>query len=404
MTIKQVLSGGKVPIKLWTEGIETEALLQLNNLSNLPFIHKHVAVMPDAHAGKGSTVGTVIATRGAIIPSAVGVDIGCGMMAVKIANLEADKLASDKACKALRTEIEKAIPVGFAGNQEISERANHILNKFFINESLSPSFSNSKDYSSVSIKAAYQMGSLGGGNHFIEVCLSQKNEVWVVLHSGSRNIGKTVADFHINGAKGLMKKMFIELPDPDLAYFVESSSAFEHYIQDMEWCQNYAWFNREEMMRRILGVISDLFFQDPFKFIQYSDKINCHHNYTQMENHFGQNVWVTRKGAVSARKDQYGIIPGSMGTKSYIVKGLGNLESFCSCSHGAGRRMSRTRARNQFTIEDLENQTLGVECRKDADIIDEIPAAYKDIDTVMGNQADLVEIVETLKQVICIKG
>ena len=246
---------------------------------------------------------------------------------------------------------------------------------------------------------------MGGGNHFIEICLDLKNNVWIVLHSGSRNIGKTVADFHINGAKGLMKSMFIDLKDPELAYLVQNSSAFSHYIHDLHWCQSYAFLNREEMMLRVLEVISKIFFDNYVSANSLKDtEINCHHNYTQMEDHFGEYVWVTRKGAVSAQKGELGIIPGSMGTKSYIVRGLGNLESFCSCSHGAGRKMSRGQAKRQFTVDDLIKQTEGVECRKDNDVLDEIPGAYKDIDTVMDNQSDLVEIVETLKQVICIKG
>jgi tRNA-splicing ligase RtcB len=407
--IKSAFKTGRVPVKIWTDDIEAEAIEQLDNLANLPFIYKHVAVMPDAHAGKGSTVGTVIATKGAIIPSAVGVDIGCGMMAVKVENLKAEQLASDKVLKALRDEIEKVIPVGFHQNKEITKQVELLFNHNHFMGDLSTSFETSlirnDNNSNTRHKILCQMGSLGGGNHFIEICLDLKNKVWIVLHSGSRNIGKTVADFHINGAKGLMKKMFIDLKDPDLAYLVQTSSAFEDYIHDLHWCQNYALLNREVMMERILEIISKMFFDSYTPPILLREKeINCHHNYTQMENHFGEDVWVTRKGAVSAQKGQLGIIPGSMGTKSYIVRGLGNVESFCSCSHGAGRRMSRTQARKQFTIEDFEKQTAGVECRKDADVLDEIPGAYKDIDTVMENQADLVEIVETLKQVICIKG
>ncbi len=399
--IKKVLSEGKFSVKIWTDDIEEEALQQLRNLSNMPFIHRHVAVMPDVHAGRGSTIGTVIATKGAIIPSAVGVDIGCGMMAVKIQNLNADQISSDKVLKKLRSLIENEVPVGFAQNKMLSDRVLEIFDTSVLKSELSAYDKDSETFK----KCVFQMGSLGGGNHFIEICLDTENRVWVMLHSGSRNIGKMVADKHINGAKDLMKKMFINLPDPELSYLVENSSAFNCYINDMLWCQAYAKFNRESMMKKIIGVINHVFFSESTSAIMpYGDIINCHHNFTQMENHSGKNVWITRKGAVSAKSGQMGVIPGSMGTKSYIVRGLGNLESFCSCSHGAGRKMSRTQARKQFTLGDLIAQTNGVECKKDADVLDEIPGAYKDIDTVMDNQSDLVEIMETLKQVICIKG
>lgn len=399
--IRQVLSDGKFPVKIWTNDIEEEAKKQLINLSNMPFIHKHVAVMPDAHAGKGSTIGTVIATKGAIIPSAVGVDIGCGMMAWKT-KLKADQISSDIILKNLRNEIESVIPVGFAENKELNRRVNFSFEGTILNEGLI-SFQND---SQVFLKSMRQMGSLGGGNHFIEICLDSRNDIWVLIHSGSRNIGKTIADFHINGAKGLMKQYFIELSDPDLSYLVQGTQDFKNYIHEMKWCQEYAWLNRQEMMRRVRDIFDKLFNIDSLDHLMTPNGtvVHCHHNYTQMENHFGENVWVTRKGAVSAKKGELGIIPGSMGTKSYIVRGLGNTESFCSCSHGAGRRMSRAQAKRQFTIEDLIAQTNGVECRKDNDVLDEIPGSYKDIDIVMDNQSDLVEIVETLKQVICIKG
>ena len=349
--------------------------------------------MPDCHSGKGSTVGTVIATRGAIIPACVGVDIGCGMNAVKLpfkVDLLGDTLSK------LRSSIERSVPVGFNQNKEVSERVVSAFN------GLGDTWSKG----SVNLeKALYQLGSLGGGNHFIEICQDENSTAWVVLHSGSRNIGKSLADIHIQQAKGLMKEYFIDLPDPDLAYLAQGSKEFRGYLVDLNWAQNYAAANRNEMMMRVLKDISyHIYGEDKGADFMAIFKVDCHHNYTKMENHFNANVWVTRKGAVSAREGEYGIIPGSMGTKSYIVKGKGNLESFCSCSHGAGRRMSRNKARQLFTIADLEKQTFGVECRKDSAVIDEIPASYKDIDEVMANQADLVEIVHTLKQLICIKG
>jgi len=386
------------PVKIWTNDIEAEATEQLLKLAQLPFIHKHVAVMPDVHAGKGSTVGTVIATKGAIVPAAVGFDIGCGMSAVKLpfkVDMIIDKLPQ------LRSEIERSIPVGFQANKSITESAS----AFFSVGGLNCFDKDSKEMQ----RAIFQLGSLGGGNHFIEICTDTEGGAWVMLHSGSRNIGKTIADYHINGAKGIMKKYFIDLPDPDLAYFAQYTKEFNEYFQDMNWAQNYAQANREEMMKRVLKQISYLVYGEKITqrgdyLSMYELKVDCHHNYTQMENHFGANVLVTRKGAVSARKDELGIIPGSMGAKSFIVRGLGNADSFCSCSHGAGRKMSRTKARAMFTQEDLINQTQGVECRKDIDVLDEIPEAYKDIDLVMANQSDLVSIEYTLKQLICVKG
>lgn len=395
--MKQVINTGKYPIKIWTNDIEEEAKEQLQKLSNMPFIHKHIAVMPDVHAGKGSTIGTVIATKGAIIPAAVGVDIGCGMTAVKLP-FKIDVI-SDKLPK-LRSEIERSIPVGQAINKHPLGRN---IYDYFDEDDLGCLTSFAAD--SKEVKRAIQaMGSLGGGNHFIEICYDQNNDAWLMLHSGSRGIGKAVADYHINGAKGLMKKYFIDLPDPDLAYLVQNTNEFDNYIHDMVWCQQYAKYNRKEMLNRCLWQIYDLI-HDKFDIVTYFPNIiDCHHNYSQMENHFGSNIFVTRKGAVSARKDELGIIPGSMGAKSFIVRGLGNVESFCSCSHGAGRKMSRTKAKAMFTKDDLIAQTNGVECRKDIEVVDEIPGAYKSIDEVMANQSDLVNIEYTLKQVICIKG
>ena len=386
----QIIGDTRVPIKIWTNDIEEEAVQQLRNMADLPFVYKHLAVMPDAHAGKGSTVGTVIATQGAIIPAAVGVDIGCGMSAVKLPfkiDLFGDSL--DK----LRSSIERSVPVGFNSNKELTKRMWSSIK------------STLPDGSPVSEKTFLQLGTLGGGNHFIEICEDEEKNAWIMLHSGSRNIGKTMAEVHIDKAKNLMKEYFISLPDPDLAYLVQDSTEFKDYISDLLWAQDYAKQNRNEMMLRILKDVSHHVYGEEKRYDHLVViRVDCHHNFTQIENHFDKNIWVTRKGAVSAREGQLGIIPGSMGAKSFIVKGKGNLDSFCSCSHGAGRRMSRTKARKLFTIEDLAMQTSGVECRKDADVIDEIPGAYKPIDEVMSNQSDLVEIVHTLKQLICIKG
>lgn len=377
-------------IKSWAKNLEPEAHNQIINISNLPFIERHVAVMPDAHAGKGSTVGTVIATKGAIIPSAVGVDIGCGMCAVKLpfkVDLLGDSLDD------LRSSIERSVPVGFNSNDYISDRVAKVISDMPV----------LKDHSIN--KAALQLGTLGGGNHFIEICQDENNNAWIMLHSGSRNIGKTLAEIHIQKSKNLMKEYFITLPDSDLAYLVQNTTEFGEYINDLHWAQNYAKENRNEMMLRVLKDISyHVYGEDKGSDFMTILRVDCHHNYTQMENHFGKNLWITRKGAVSAREGEYGIIPGSMGSKSYIVKGKGNPLSFCSCSHGAGRRMSRAEAKRRFTVDDLKEQTSGIICRKDEDVIDEIPGAYKDIDEVMANQDDLVEIVHTLKQLICIKG
>jgi len=383
-----------VPVKIWATQLEEEAEKQIKGIANLPFIHRHVAVMPDAHAGKGSTVGTVIATDGAIIPAAVGVDIGCGMCAVKLP-FKVDAFGDD--IKGLRHSIERDIPVGHNQHKEATDRI--MLSYRSIDDKYVPFIAGDK--------ALKQLGTLGGGNHFIEICQDQDNTAWVVLHSGSRNIGKVLAEQHIENAKGLMKKYFIDkiMPDmdPDLAYLVQGTPEFKAYVDDLHWAQKYAKANRHEMMLRVLKNVSHYVYKELRADI-VEHRVDCHHNYTQMENHFGKNVWVTRKGAVSAREGEWGIIPGSMGTRSYIVQGKGNPESFCSCSHGAGRKMSRTKAREVFTKEDLAKQTEGVECRKDADVIDEIPGAYKDIDTVMENQKDLVTPIYTLKQIMCIKG
>lgn len=384
----------KVPVKIWAkeEDVETGAIQQLKNTASLPFVFKHVSAMPDVHFGMGATVGSVVATKNAICPACVGVDIGCGMMAVKT-DLD-HRVVQDKISE-IRKSIERSVPVGFYENQIIRE---DVLTwaadqKHFLND-LPKNLVN---------KALAQMGTLGGGNHFIEICLDLDNNVWVMLHSGSRGIGNVLARKHIDVAKGLMKKFFVELPDPDLAFLPQKTDEFDNYIKDLQWCQSYAFQNRIQMMRLVLKDLSFAIYGEDGK-VKTSNEVNCHHNYVAWENHFGENVMVTRKGAVRAQTGDMGIIPGSMGAKSFIVRGLGNPESFNSCSHGAGRKMSRTKAKEKFTLEDLRQQTMGVECKKDDSVLDEIPGAYKSIDEVMDNQKDLVEIVAQLKQIMCIKG
>ncbi len=376
----QVITEGNVPIKIWTqlETVEPEALQQLRNIAKLPYIFHHVAVMPDVHLGKGATVGSVIASKGAISPAAVGVDIGCGMLAVPLHR----SIESLGELHEVRAKIENAVPVAHNGH------------RFGVELNFLPVPSDR--VKSVALKAHFQMGTLGGGNHFIEICDGGNGEAWLMLHSGSRNVGKETAELHIRKAKRLMEIWQIELADPDLAYLAQGVPEFDEYIADLDWCQAYAFANRQAILNNILLAL-DLE-------VMKHDIINCHHNYVSTENHFGQNVLITRKGAVRARVGDMGIIPGSMGQKSYIVKGLGNPDSFCSCSHGAGRKHSRSSAKKLFTLADLAAQTSGVECRKDADVIDEIPGAYKDLDQVMENQKDLVSIERTLKAVLCVKG
>lgn len=387
----KVIEGINVPIKIWADGVSVEeaAIQQLINLSSMPFMHKHVSAMPDVHWGMGATVGSVIATKGAIIPAAVGVDIGCGMMAVKLPF----KVDIFEDLPKLRYSIERSVPVGFNSHKEIEKSMIDAINI------------NKPDGEIISEKHLLQLGTLGGGNHFIEICQDQNNDAWVMLHSGSRNLGKTLAESHIDKAKGLMKQYFIDLPDPDLAYLVQKTPEFDAYINDLHYAQSYAMANRREIMAKILKDIS-FHLGERYSWIPTNDlfTVNCHHNYSQLENHFGSNIWVTRKGAVSAKKDEYGIIPGSMGARSFIVKGKGNLDSFHSCSHGAGRSMSRNAAKKLFTVEDHIKATEGVECRKDIDVIDETPMAYKDIETIMNAQKDLVDIVYTLKQILVVKG
>lgn len=391
MPVKKVLDA-RVPVKIWTEDADSQSLAQLKNLASLPFVFKHVAAMADCHLGIGATVGSVVATEGAVIPAAVGVDIGCGMAAVKLP-FKAEDLEGN--LPAIRRAIERTVPVGFNSHRDpvAESRLWRGWERF---KDLHPKVQGLKR------RAMEQLGTLGGGNHFIELCLDAESRVWLMLHSGSRNLGKSAAEAYIDEAKSVVRKLALSLLDPDLAYFAEGTPEYRAYMHDLSFCQDYALENRRTMLSRILRELSVILNQgEP---IAAEAEINCHHNYACKERHFGREVLVTRKGAVRAGKGEFGIIPGSMGTKSYIVRGLGNPESFESCSHGAGRRMSRNEAKRRFTVGDLRKQTAGVECRKDAGVLDEIPAAYKDIDEVMANQKDLVEVVAVLKQVLCVKG
>lgn len=396
------LGQGRVPVKVWTDDLDPSARLQLVNISKLPIVYGHVAAMPDVHTGIGATVGSVIATKSAIIPAAVGVDIGCGMNAVRLTLIASDL---PEGLARVRGAIEDAVPVGFDQHAFDKVRGSaHERTARQLDQRLDAIVGKHAGVMKMQRKFAQtwicQLGTLGGGNHFIELCLDEAQRVWVMLHSGSRGIGNVMGRYFIEAARKDMQRHKVNLPDRDLAYFSEGSKLFDDYVEAVEWAQDYALLNRREMMQLILQVLR----RELPKFEIDSEAINCHHNYVAREEHFGEKLFVTRKGAISARDGQLGIIPGSMGVKSYIVRGLGNAQSFHSCSHGAGRRMSRTEAKRRFNRRDLEAQTAGVECRKDGGVIDEIPGAYKDIDEVMANQADLVEVVHTLKQVVCVKG
>ncbi len=398
-------------IKAWTDGVPVEdtALQQLKNVAALPFVHGHLAVMPDVHWGMGATVGSVIPCKGAIVPAAVGVDIGCGMMAVQT-SLTSHQLPDD--LSGLRSAIEAAVPHGRTNDGRKGDRgawadvprdvekawAETMHRNQPLGDGLAeivgrhPRIGQANNVS--------HLGTLGTGNHFIEVCLDEADRVWVMLHSGSRGIGNRIGSYFIELAKREMERWFIHLPDKDLSYLAEGSEHFYDYVKAVGWAQDYARTNRRIMMNRVLAVM-EARFRD---FALGDVAVNCHHNYVSKETHFGAEVWVTRKGAVRAGAGELGIIPGSMGARSFIVRGKGNADSFCSCSHGAGRAMSRGEAKRRFTLTDHAKATEGVECRKDADVIDETPMAYKDIDAVMAAQADLVEIVHTLKQIVCVKG
>lgn len=397
------------PVKSWTKGVpfEEEARQQLRNIASLPFIHQWVAVMPDVHLGKGATIGSVVPTVGAVIPAAVGVDIGCGMMAVET-SIKADQLPDNLA--AVRTAIEAAVPHGRSmsrgrGAPKRDKGAWGELPEDVIAawQDLQPGFERLCEQHKLlkNTNNVSHLGTLGTGNHFIEVCLDESDSVWFMLHSGSRGVGNRIGTHFIDVARKDMERWLINLPDKDLAYLPEGSDHFQQYIEAVEWAQEFARVNREVMMARVIAAVSR---ELPFAFETHTEAVNCHHNYVSRENHYNKNVLVTRKGAVRARKGELGIIPGSMGARSFIVRGLGNDESFHSCSHGAGRVMSRTKAKKLVSLDEHIAATAGVECRKDVGVIDETPAAYKPIDQVMEAQKDLVEIMHTLRQVVCVKG
>jgi len=393
---EQIETSG-VPIRAWTRGVpvEPEARRQLMNIAALPFVHGHVAVMPDVHLGRGATVGSVIPTKGAIIPAAVGVDIGCGMAAV-MTDVTASQLPDSLAT--VRAAIEAVVPVGQASHREPPRAAEKAWTRrhrqgYEAIEARHPKIAEKKS-------AALQIGTLGGGNHFIELCLDEVGRLWVMLHSGSRNIGNRIGTYFIAKAKEEVEAAGLRLPDRDLAWLGEGTQSFKDYVEAVGWAQDYARSNREVMMAHVLDVL-----RMTWPELRTLDvAVNCHHNYVEREEHFGERVWLTRKGAVSARKGELGIIPGSMGARSFIVRGLGNPQSYQSCSHGAGRVMSRTAAKERFTLDEHIAATAHVECRKDKGVIDETPMAYKDIDAVMAAQADLVEVVHTLRQIVCVKG
>ncbi|HEX8586274.1 MAG TPA: RtcB family protein [Allosphingosinicella sp.] len=396
---------GGAPVKMWTKGVPVEPMAreQLASAARMPFIFKHVAVMPDVHVGIGATVGSVIPTKGAVIPAAVGVDIGCGMMAART-SLHASDLPDN--LEGVRSAIEKAVPHGRAVGRSkrdtgswgdppaeivaawmtLAERFKRIVAKY-------PKLEKTNNL--------VHLGTLGTGNHFIELCLDEDDRVWVMLHSGSRGVGNAIGTYFIELAKKDARRWHLNLPDENLAYFPEGTDHFDDYVEAVGWAQDYAALNRRMMMTNSIRALRSVILK-PFD--AELEAINCHHNYVRRENHFGENVLITRKGAVRAAEGVMGIIPGSMGAKSFIVRGRGNKDSFDSCSHGAGRLMSRHEAKRRFTVEDHVLATAGVECRKDVNVIDETPAAYKPIEKVMAAQADLVEIVHTLKQVVCVKG
>lgn len=402
----EVFPSKNVPIKAWVRGVPVEdaARKQLENIASLPFIHQWVAAMPDVHLGKGATVGSVIPTVGAIIPAAVGVDIGCGMMAVQT-SMTAAQLPDD--LREVRAAIERAVPHGRTNHGGPGDRGAWGEPPEPHREAwsgLAPTFEKIADKHPKIRRANHinHLGTLGTGNHFIEVCLDEQERLWFMLHSGSRGIGNRIGSYFIELAKGEMRRYFINLPDKDLAYLPEGSRHFDDYVEALEWAQAYAMTNRQLMMASLIEAVRRVPGMPAFTTDALA--VNCHHNYVAREHHYGKNVFVTRKGAVRAREGDLGIIPGSMGARSYIVRGKGNDQSFHSCSHGAGRAMSRAEAKRRFTTADHERATAGIECRKDSDVIDETPMAYKDIDAVMAAQSDLVDVVHTLRQVVCVKG
>jgi len=398
MPVRQEINEGGVPVRIYTGELEPAARAQLVNVSKLPIVHHHVAAMPDVHLGIGATVGSVIPTLRAIIPAAVGVDIGCGMMATQLSLTSSD--LDEKALGKVFNQISRDVPVGFGQHNDRDVR-DHAAKRFKKQLSLilgrHPGIQKRKGKNT---SWAHQLGTLGGGNHFIEVCLDEAGRAWVMLHSGSRGIGNAIGTYFIELAKRDAERNQLRLPDRDLAYFPEGARHFDDYVEAVGWAQDYARANREEMMDLVLEAMR----RHVPAFEVRGAAVNCHHNYVERERHFGEEVWLTRKGAIRARAGDLGIIPGSMGARSYIVRGKGSPESFHSCAHGAGRRMSRNMAQKNFKVEDLVRQTQGVVCRKDKGVLDEIPGAYKNIDEVMANQSDLVEVVHTLKQVLCVKG
>lgn len=393
-------------IKAWIDGVrvEDQARKQLGNIAAMPFIHKHVAIMPDCHWGMGATVGSVIPTKGAIIPAAVGVDIGCGMMARRTSLTAADLPDS---LQGLRAGIEQRIPHGRTDNGGPNDEGAHFegqLPGHPIYADLQDIIDKHPKVTQAANRAPFHIGTLGTGNHFVEVCLDEEARVWIMLHSGSRGIGNRIGSYFIELAKQDMRKWFINLPDEDLSYLPQGTEHFNDYMKAVSWAQKFARLNRELMMSQAIEALQEAV---PKPFETDCEAVNCHHNYVAQERHFGADVLLTRKGAVSAKEGELGIIPGSMGAKSFIVRGKGGAagrEAFFSCSHGAGRAMSRNQARKQFTLEDHAKATAGVECRKDEGVIDETPAAYKDIEAVMAAQSDLVDVVHTLKQIVCVKG
>ncbi len=407
MSNYELIETDGVPIKAWTRGVPVDesAKQQLRNLSRLPIIYKHVAVMPDVHFGIGATVGSVVPTEGAVIPAAVGVDIGCGMMAVET-TLTASELPDS--LKALRAAIEKAVPHGRTASGGSGDRGAWGAVPKGPAAAWAPL---ANEYAQIAAKHARvghgndvnQLGTLGGGNHFIEVCLDERDRVWFMLHSGSRGVGNRIGTYFIELARKDMQRLANNLPDRDLAYFTEGTEHFADYVQAVGWAQRYAMINRQLMMDAVVGAARSKASAVP-GFQLGAMAVNCHHNYVEREEHFGKEILVTRKGAVRARRGDLGIIPGSMGARSFIARGKGNEDSFHSCSHGAGRTMSRGEAKRRFTVEDHEKATEGIECRKDASVIDETPMAYKPIDKVMAAQTDLVEVVHELRQVVCVKG
>jgi tRNA-splicing ligase RtcB len=398
MPVRQQIREGRVPVEVYTDDIESAARQQLVNISKLPVVHHHVAAMPDVHLGIGATVGAVIPTLHAIIPAAVGVDIGCGMIAARL-SLTANDI-DEASLRKVFDRITRDVPVGFDQHEERDARTDAakpfkrglraILERH-------PGVEKRVGKKSNWVR---QLGTLGGGNHFIEVCLDESQRVWVMLHSGSRGIGNAIGTYFIELAKRDAERSGLLLPDRDLAYFPEGARHFDDYVAAVAWAQDYARANRAEMLDLVLEALHRHL--PPFDVT--TEAVNCHHNYVERETHYGESVWLTRKGAIRAREGELGIIPGSMGTRSYIVRGRGSVESFDSCAHGAGRRMSRNAAVKRYSTADLAVQTEGVICRKDRGVLDEIPGAYKDIDEVMANQSDLVEVVHTLKQVLCVKG